>query len=340
MINNKTETNTETLIIQEHQSPHPHHILGGWRFKTVLLTILFSVIGYLLFTLWGGWHNVVAAVTHVGLLGIGLALFLSLVNYGLRFLRWQLFLKTLGYSVPWKPSLRIYMAGFSLTTTPGKAGEALRGVFLKDFGVPFRKTFGAFLSERFCDLISVSILTIGGLWKYPQSHSILLFVASVFALLLFFIQKTSWIKALERLSKRLLPDSLAHTIEFSLETIFAFRDCFRPRILFPAIILGVLAWTAEALALYALLHMLGYQVELISAMFIYGFSLVIGGVTLLPGGLGGAEVTMLNLLIIHGVDPSVAVALTLVVRLTTLWFSVVLGFIALPKKQILWQTNR
>jgi len=99
---------------------------------------------------------------------------------------------------------------------------------------------------------------------------------------------------------------------------------------------GVIAWTAEAVALYCLLHMLGFDVSLLSAIFIYGFSLVIGGITLLPGGLGGAEVTMLQLLILNDVTASAAVAVTIVIRLTTLWFSVFLGLCALPKKQILW----
>ena len=98
-----------------------------------------------------------------------------------------------------------------------------------------------------------------------------------------------------------------------------------------------MAWTAEAAALCYVLHLLGYDIGIITAAFVYGFSLVIGGITLLPGGLGGAELTMMQLLILNGVSAAVAVATTLVIRLTSLWFSVVLGMIALPKKQIFWE---
>lgn len=324
------------MALDKEISEHSHaHLLNSWRFKSVFITILISIIGYFLFTLWGGWDNVVAAVTQVGILGISLALGLSLLNYSLRFLRWQLFLKTLGHPIPWRPSLRIYMSGFSLTTTPGKAGEALRGVFLKDYGVPFRKSFGAFFAERFCDLISVSILASGGLWIYPQARPVLFIVAAVLAFVLLAIQKDSWLQAAERFAKRQLPERFANPVEFILEMVIAFRSCFSTSVLLAAISIGVVAWMAEAVALYALLHLLGYQIDLVAAAFTYGFSLVIGGITLLPGGLGGAEVTMLQLLIMQNVIAPVAVAITLVIRLTSLWFSVFLGLIALPKKHIL-----
>lgn len=119
----------------------------------------------------------------------------------------------------------------------------------------------------------------------------------------------------------------------------AFRECFSTRVLLFATGLGIIAWMAEAVALYIILFFLGYEINLITAAFIYGFSLVIGGITLLPGGLGGAEFTMLQLLLINQIPPAIAVTATLIIRLTSLWFSVVLGLIALPKKQIFFKRS-
>lgn len=327
-------------ISKNDQQDFHRHLIGGWRFKTLLLTVILSIVGYFLFTLWAGWDNVVKAVYQVGLFGIALALCLSLFNFSLRFLRWQFFLCSLGYRIPWMPSLRIYLSGFSLTTTPGKSGEALRGVFLKDLGVPFRVSLGAFFAERFYDLLSVTILAASGLWIYAGARPILLLVVFVLGFILYAVQKESWLQAIERLAKKWLPVRFGKGIEFFLEIALSFRACFSFRVMLPALLLGVIAWTAEGVALYGLLHLLGYNVHLITAIFIYGFSLVIGGITLLPGGLGGAEVTMLQLLMINNVEASVAVAVTLVIRLTSLWFSVMLGLICLPKKQILWRCNK
>lgn len=312
------------------------HFIHGKKFRIVIFTVLLSIVGYFLFTLWGGWENVLRAVRQVGFSGIAIALGLSLINLGMRFLRWQYFLRTLGYVIPWASSLRIYLAGFSLTTTPGKTGEALRGVFLKDHGVPFRKTFGAFLAERTSDLLSVAIISSSGLWIYPETRPILLIVGSMIGFIFFALQKDSWIRRLEKAFRKILPDSWLPNVEFFLETIHSFRSCFTLKVLGTTLIFGVLAWGAEAMALLYIVHLLGFDISVMTALFIYGFSLVIGGITLLPGGLGGAELTMLQLLMQQNIPSSVAVAATLVIRLTSLWFSVFLGILALPKDKILW----
>ena len=318
--------------LQSERLSISQHLISGKKFKFVLITVLLSILGYFLFTLWAGWENVLNTVKQAGFIGILSAFVLSLMNYALRFSRWQYFLHTLGYSIPWKESLKIYMAGFSLTTTPGKSGEALRGVFLKDFGVPFRKSFGAFLSERTSDLISVTIMASAGLWIYPAGKPVLFLVVLVMGFLFFAVRKDTWLQKMEKIAKKILPEKFALSIEFFLEIVKSFRVCFTARVLFVTLLLGVAAWTIEAMALYYLLHLLGYGISPITAIFIYGFSLVVGGITLLPGGLGGAEITMIQLLILQNVPASAAVAVTLTIRITSLWFSVLLGMAILLKK--------
>lgn len=307
-------------------------LLSGWRFNLMIISIILSVIGYFAFTLWGGWNEVVAASAHIGFIGIISALVLSLVSFGLRFVRWQLFLKALGHPLPWKTSLRIYIAGYSLTITPGKSGEALRSIFLKDHQISFRKSFGAFFSERFSDLIAVIVLASSGLLIHPEGRPVLIIVAALALFLLYAIQKDTWLRGIERWVRKVFPQRFSHIIEFSLETLIAFRNCFLPKVLIPSMILGVAAWGAQGIALYFILERLNFNVDVITSLYIYGFSLLVGAITLLPGGLGGTEVTMVKLLTMHDVPASAAVAVTLIIRLATLWFSVILGIIALPKK--------
>jgi uncharacterized protein (TIRG00374 family) len=66
------------------------------------------------------------------------------------------------------------------------------------------------------------------------------------------------------------------------------------------------------------------------AVFVFTFAMIAGTVAMLPGGLGGTEAVMLALLGALGVDLQVAVTATALIRLTTLWFAVGLGFIGLP----------
>ena len=97
-------------------------VLSGWRFRALLLIVLVSALGYLAFSLWGGWHEVVSAIVRVGFIGTAIALSLSLVNYGLRFVRWQKFLALLGHHVYAPESLRIYIAGFAAALGLAAAG--------------------------------------------------------------------------------------------------------------------------------------------------------------------------------------------------------------------------
>lgn len=328
-----------TLDASPDSSKHPHgdhkHFLAGWRFKALIITIILSVVGYFLFSLWGGWNDVLRATNEVGFKGFAVAITLSLVNYALRFIRWDAFLKVLGQNqIPFIPNLRIYLAGFALTTTPGKAGEAFRSVFLIDYNVTYRKSFGAFLSERLSDLIAVVILAACGLILYKKAWPIVLLTGIAIVLVLLAIQKDSWLKALENYAKKILPARFAHLAEFLIETIMAFRSCYEPKILLYGIFLGVLAWGAEGLAFWYLMHLLNLNINLFTALFIYSFSLLVGAISFLPGGLGSAEVVMMQLMILNGAPASEAVAATIVIRLTTLWFSVFLGLIAMPKLNI------
>jgi uncharacterized protein (TIRG00374 family) len=95
-------------------------------------------------------------------------------------------------------------------------------------------------------------------------------------------------------------------------------------------VLSVIGWAAECLAFSMLLYAMGAPISPAEASFVFAIAAAIGGVTLLPGGLGGTEATMVALLSSLGVDLSTSLAATLVIRATTLWFSVVLGFMTLP----------
>ena len=51
---------------------------------------------------------------------------------------------------------------------------------------------------------------------------------------------------------------------------------------------------------------------------------------MLPGGLGSAEAVMLGLLTAADIPLPTALAATAIIRVTTLWFAVGIGFVVLP----------
>lgn len=306
--------------------------LEGWRLRAVIFSVMAATVGYLVFALWGGWQDVLRALVSIGTLGALIALAMSLVNYSLRFGRWQLYLGQLGHPVPWRPSLRIYLSGFALTTTPGKAGEVFRGVLLKQRGVPFPASFAAFLSERLSDLVAVVLLTLLGLAEYPQARQLVLVGVIGISIGLVCISSYRLLFALQAWSTRSqgrVRRSVGHLAGLLLEV----RRCHRPGMLLVATLLSLLAWGAEALAFYWVLTWLGTDISLSFAMFVYALSMLAGAVSFLPGGLGGAEVVMVSLLVLKGMTTPAAVAATVFIRLATLWFAVAIGLAALYRSR-------
>ncbi len=307
----------------------PHTILSGWRFRALLSVVLLSAAGYLAFSLWGGWQEVVAAIARVGIIGIAITLALSLVNYGLRFVRWQKYLALLGHRVHSPESLRIYIAGFGLTVLPVKVGETIRSVFLKQHGVPYPESLAAYFSEHFSNLISMLLLVAVGLWTYPQAKPLVVILAVLILAALVVLQQSKWLQVIEVFAQNRLPARAGKLVTHGIEIILHSGRCFRLPMLLYGIALGVVAWGAEGVAFYYIMHLLGNDLTLPTALFIYAFSMLVGALSFLPGGLGGAEATMVALLMLNHAAQPQAVAATVLIRLATLWFAVALGILAL-----------
>ena len=296
----------------------------------MIVVMIFSVIGYLISMLWAGWENVILAMSRISFSTILLVLSLSLLNYVLRFIRWQSYLKILMCKVPILQSFKIYMAGFALTATPAKAGEILRSLFLKNYGMSYHASLGAFFSERLSDLLSVFLLTAVGLWEYPAARPACIATGVFVVAVLLFLQQRQWLRGIQRYALHHFSRKIRRPIFFTTKILIAFRNCFSLSTLGIGTFLGVVAWGAEGVAFYFLLKVLGTRIDITSVIFIYSFSMLVGAITLLPGGLGGVEVTMVQLLILYHVPAADAVVATLLIRLATLWFAVILGLTILP----------
>ena len=306
-----------------------HTVLSGWRFRALLLIVLLSALGYLAFSLWAGWHEVVAAIVHVGFAGTIIALALSLVNYGVRFVRWQKYLAQFGHHIYMPESLRIYIAGFGLTILPGKAGEAIRSVFLKKFGVSYPESLAAFFAEHFTNLIVMLLLVAVGLWVYPKAQPMVMILTFMIFAVLIALQQRKWLKKLKSFVQTRFPPKVGGLFGHGVEIVLHSGRCFSLPMLFYGISLGLIAWGAEGFAFYYIMRLLGSDLSLPVALFIYAFSMLVGALSFLPGGLGGAEATMIALLMLYKVAQPQAVAATILIRLATLWFAVLLGVIAL-----------
>lgn len=302
--------------------------LSGWRYRVLIGSVAFSALAYLGISLWGGWQAVGGALSRVGWLGGAQIAALILISYGLRFLRWQVYLNALGHPLPWRPGLKIYLAGFALTTTPGKAGEALRGVLLKRWDVPYGSSFAAFVSERLSDLMAMVLLALLGLSRYPEWLSMIVACLVMVTCGLLLVSRQQLIDAVERrISRgRGWMFRLLHNVIYVLRQS---QRCHSPQRLIGTVVLSLSAWSLEALAFYWILNAMGVDVPLTFAMFVYAVSMLAGALSFMPGGLGSAEAVMVTLLVSSDVAVADAIAATVLLRLATLWFAVGLGSVVL-----------
>ena len=92
-----------------------------------------------------------------GLLAAGLCL----LGYGLRGMRWRLWMAHYGRHFGWLQGLRLYLAGYAFTPTPGNIGEATRGLMLASNPLGARHSLAIFGAERLADLLCLLLLWIG-----------------------------------------------------------------------------------------------------------------------------------------------------------------------------------
>lgn len=253
---------------------------------------------------------------------------LSLVNYGLRVLRWDVYLRAIAPAVPLGRQGLYYVAGFAFTVTPGKLGEAIRGLYLKQHGVSYAQTTAVLLVERLLDLMVVALLAL--LWLTRDRHGAW-FAAGFFLVVAALAVLVSRPSAQARLQAAAARRSgrMARALEFLAHSL---RDAASlltlPRLAF-GLVLGLVAWGAEGLGLYLLVKALAIPLGVVGSIGAYSLGVLAGAASFIPGGLGGAEAAMSLLLTLAGASTAAALTATVICRLATLWFAVALGALAM-----------
>jgi uncharacterized protein (TIRG00374 family) len=254
---------------------------------------------------------------------------LSLVNYALRYVRWEVYLRRLGVGLARGGSLAVFLVGFLLSVTPGKAGELGKAWLVRELGGgPALKVVPAVLAERLTDLLGVLLLIALGALPFPGGPWIavagLAAVAAVAAVL-------TWRRLAELLFRTLqrLP-LLGSRVPQMAELYGRLRSLLSPGLLLFALAVSVVAWGAEGVGFFLVVREFAPGAGLLVAVFNYTGSTFLGALSMLPGGLGAAEGALAALLHAQGLDTADAGSVTLVTRAATLWFAVLLGLLALP----------
>jgi len=219
-----------------------------------------------------------------------------------------------------------------MSVTPGKVGEVFKSLLLfESRGIAVSRTAPIVIAERLTDLVAlVGLVSLGAL-TFEHGIAITLSSAAIVALLLlvcayrplghFALDFAERLPGLHRIGARLR------------EAYDALLQLTRPAPLLLGSLIGFVAWALECGSLYVIVHGFAHaEISWDAATFAYSASTLAGALAMMPGGLGVTEVGMTTFLQTLGhesISASVAAATTILVRIATLWFAVLIGGVAL-----------
>lgn len=295
--------------------------------------VVIAVLLYIAFFVFADARATFHEIGRTGASPLCVALAISVLSFTIRALRWHALIGRVHVGIPFLDSLLVSFAGLAMTITPGKAGEVLKSLMLKEaYSVPVAKSAPVVLLERLCDLLAVVLLGGAGLVLVPGMRlgGLLSLAAGVGGVLgalvlprFLHVVPDRWLDVpLLRARKVKVRNSLS-----ALEHTLAVG----PFLL--ALCLSILAWGVQSLCVWVLASSYPEgNVSIAAGVVAYCAPLLAGALALVPGGLGATEASMAGMLLVlgkPGLTLSVAAALTILTRLVTFWLAIGLGLGAL-----------
>lgn len=298
--------------------------------RPFIVGVIITAAAYAALALLSDWSAVAEAARSIPTAAVVAALLASTGNFVLRWARWAIYLRQVEVSVPLLDSILVFLAGFSMSLTPGKVGELLKPAMLHDrHGAPIEPVSSVVIAERITDLLAVAALLGLGALAAPQ-------VASIATIVWLGVGAGVAVLASPRLAARAISivrkmpsgQRIAGVLERILKSL---RDLNRPATLLPAVTLALGAWGLQCLSLYLIAAAIpSSQISMLGATLAYTFPLLAGAAALVPGGVGVTEATMAGMLTqLSDATIADAAAVTAIVRAATLWWAVSLGLAAL-----------
>ncbi len=268
---------------------------------------------------------------------------LKVLTWLCRFVAWQQFLGVAGVRdrVKASDSAILYVAGLSLSVSPGKSAEALKALVLRRWtGLPLSIGLPVIMAERVVETLAVLLLSAlalaagaADLAPAPARHLLLLATVVLSAGLLLLHSPS----ALHRILLLVAAVPLLGNAQDWLKGFFAgCREMLQARNLLRVMVPALLATTGDALALLVILEGFGLAPGwhlLFQALLIVSITPLIGALSGLPNGAGITELSVATMLLAlvapsqPGITPAIAAAIALVEGFFHKWLRVLVGLL-------------
>jgi uncharacterized protein (TIRG00374 family) len=259
----------------------------------------------------------------------------TLLNYALRWLKWDFYLRGMGMGrgVSRWDSVLLFTSGMLMAVTPAKVGEVLKSALLKRInGTPVSASAPIVLAERITDGLAMLLLMGVGLTLYEPARPAFAALVALTVVGLLALQSQALVDRVMALLARL---PIGERVAPKLTTAYvSTRRLLHWRVLLPSTVISLVSWFGECVAFYFVLAGLGVAGDplrlLTVATFVFAASTLFGLVSFLPGGLGVSEASSAGLLVLLApMAAGPATVATIIIRFCTLWFGVSLGALAL-----------
>lgn len=301
--------------------------------KIVIIFIL-SLLLYLIFVLVGDIKKIQAVILNFRWSIIPFLLILTLSNYLIRSFRFFYYLRSINIHITLLQATQIFLAGLSMTITPGKSGEVVKAYLLRKIvRNKFSEIVPVLITERLTDGVAMIFLGLGGILLLK--NSIIFFILSSLFVVVFILLIRSHKYILKMI--RFLEKRFPHIKIFEFFEIFLTnaKKLVSAKNLLVGVGLAFVAWSFEGMSLFLVFRefsQINIAQGLLTAFFIFSFSSIAGFFVLIPGGIGVAEGSITYFLdTFLPLNLSQSIFITILFRFLTLWFGVLLGLLFLIK---------
>jgi glycosyltransferase 2 family protein len=300
------------------------------KFYNKFIVILVSVISlYAGFLIVSDFNQITTKINTLKFDYLPIIVLLAPCSWFMLFLRWHYLLKNSNINLPFIESLKINLAGYALSVTPGKVGELIKAHFMKsNFGIPQKNTIPIIMMEQFYTLLGLVCVGLFGVWYFEFGFYVFSAIIAMLIFLFVVIFSSTLFQRIVNLSSKIpFLSKYTETMSKSHEII---RQSIKKPIFFKATLLSMAFWFIESILVYFVILSFNIShLDLLKVVSIYAVSIILGAISFLPLGIGVVEGSLAGFFILQKIDVSIALTLVIMIRILTRWYAVSVGVIAL-----------
>ncbi|MDO8669164.1 MAG: lysylphosphatidylglycerol synthase transmembrane domain-containing protein [Candidatus Buchananbacteria bacterium] len=278
-------------------------------------------------------------IRHVDLKLIILGILLSFIMFLIQAWRWNYLKKIQNINYSFKDSFLIYGSGIYFgTITPGRLGDLIKILYLKEAGHSTGKSAVSVIADRLADLLfllAIGYLSMLFFAKFFIKEIIIITIIALLVTIATIILKSNLLKnAINRLFSYIIPEKYKKLLTLNIRDMTNDFKAYRFKNYLTLFTVTTIAWFLYYLQMF----LLAKSINLGDITFTYlAMSVTIAAiVTLLPisvYGLGTRDATLLFLFSLIGINPEKTITLSILILLVSLFYALI-GLICWLKKPL------